>query len=92
MFNEKAFQKFVYDISENKLVKGGLYMPCAIYKDLFTKCGGYPIGNRIEKSGKVTPGDKILFYEKLKPIGIEHWTVCDSIVYHVQEGEMDEDI
>lgn len=91
VFNENAFQKFVYDISENKLLKGGLYMPCVIYKDLFIKSGGYPIGNRVEKSGKVTPGDNILFYEKLKPMGIKHWIVCNSIVYHIQEGEMDEE-
>jgi len=65
-------------------------MPCAIYKNLFVESGGYPIGNRTEKSGKITPGDKIFFYEKLKSMGIEHYTVNDSIVYHIQEGEMDE--
>ncbi len=64
-------------------------MPCAIYKDSFVKSGGYPIGNRIEKNGNITPGDKILFYEKLLPMGIKHYTVFDSLIYHIQEGEMD---
>ena len=65
-------------------------MPCAIYKDTFVKSGGYPIGNRTEKSGKIISGDWIYFYEKLKSVGIQHYTVYDSIVYHIQEGEMDD--
>jgi len=89
-FNDDLFQEFVKQSSQRKLIKGGLFMPCAFYKDIFLKSGGYPIGNRQEKSGKITSGDWIFFYEKLKPIGIEHYTVCDSLVYHVQEGEMDE--
>lgn len=88
-FNDEEFQKFAKAISSAKLKDDGLFMPCAIYKDLFKKSGGYPIGNRTEKNGKITPGDKILFYEKLLPMGIKHYTVFDSIVYHIQEGEMD---
>ena len=88
-FDDKSFQKYAKDISKSEIKKGGLFMPCAIYKDLFVKSGGYPIGNRTEKNGNITPGDKILFYEKLLPMGIKHYTVFDSLIYHVQEGEMD---
>jgi len=65
-------------------------MPCAIYKDLFVNSGGYPIGNREKKSGKIISGDWIFFYEKLKPMGIKHYAVYDSLVYHIQEGEMND--
>ena len=88
-FDDESFQKYAASVSKSEIKKGGLFMPCAIYKDLFVKNGGYPIGNRIEKNGNITPGDKILFYEKLRPMGIRHYTVFDSLVYHVQEGEMD---
>lgn len=89
-FNDDAFQQFVKQTSQRKLMRGGLFMPCAFYKDIFLKSGGYPIGNRQESSSKITSGDWILFYEKLKSMGVEHYTVCDSLVYHIQEGEMDE--
>ncbi|MDE1877949.1 MAG: glycosyltransferase [Thaumarchaeota archaeon] len=88
-FQDLEFQEFVKKISMPKIKSGGLFMPCAIYKDIFIKSGGYPIGNRTEKDGTITPGDKILFYETLKSLGIQHYTVFDSIVYHIQEGEMD---
>lgn len=89
-FNDKSFQKFAKEITKSELHKGGLFMPCAIYKDLFVKSGGYPIGNRREIDGSDTSGDYILFYEKLKPMGVQHYTSFDSIVYHIQEGELDE--
>lgn len=88
-FHDAEFQEYAKKNSFPRLKKGGLFMPCAIYKDIFVKSGGYPIGNRIEKNGKITPGDKIFFYETLKSLGIEHYTVFDSIIYHIQEGEKD---
>jgi len=89
-FDDESFQKFANVISKNKIVSGNQdFMPCAIYKDIFVKSGGYPIGNRTEKSGKITSGDWVFFYENLKLLGIKHYCVFDSIVYHIQEGEMD---
>lgn len=64
-------------------------MPCTIYKDLFVKSDGYPIGNCIEKNRNTTPDDKILFYEGLLPMGIRHYAIFDSLIYHIQEKEMD---
>ncbi len=89
-FQEEEFEKFAEKIKKPEIRKGGLFMPCAIYKESFVQSGGYPIGNRKEKNGQETSGDHILFYEKLKPMGIDNYTAFDSIVYHVQEGEMDE--
>jgi len=89
-FDSDNFENFVKKIKEDKLVKEGLFMPCAIYKDTFVKSGGYPIGNRTEKSGKIISGDWIYFYENLKSMGIQHYTINDSLVYHIQEGEMDD--
>jgi len=89
-FNEEKFGEYAQKIKKPELRKGGLFMPCAIYKDIFIKSGGYPIGNRKERDGSETSGDFILFYEKLASMGVEHFTAFDSIVYHIQEGEMDE--
>ena len=54
-FDQEGFENFVKEIKEDKIIKGGLFMPCAIYKDVFVNSGGYPIGNRTEKSGKNVP-------------------------------------
>ncbi|MEI6479409.1 MAG: glycosyltransferase family A protein [bacterium] len=89
-FDEKAFHIFAGKTAKDELRSGGLYMPCAMYKEMFVKSGGYPIGNRKEVDGSEISGDFILFYEKLAPMGVGHYTSFDSIVYHVQEGEMDE--
>lgn len=88
-FRDAEFQEFAKKISSPKLKAGGLFMPCAIHRDTFVKSGGYPIGNRKEKDDNVTPGDKIFFYETLAKMGLKHYTAFDSVVYHVQEGEMD---
>ena len=89
-FDQSRFEDFAKEIREDRILKGGLFMPCAIYKDIFVKSGGYPIGNTVKKSGKVISGDWIYFYKTLNAMNIKHYTVADSIVYHIQEGEMDE--
>jgi len=89
-FDDVAFQRYVERIKKLELHRGGHFMPCAIYKDVFIKSDGYPIGNRKEVDGSETPGDVIFFNEKLKQIGVHKYTAFDSIVYHIQEGEKDE--
>lgn len=89
-YDENGFETFAIQTSESKIKKGGLFMPCMIYKETFVKSRGYPIGNRMESDGNETSGDYILFYEILEPMGVEHYTAFDSMVYHVQEGEMDD--
>ena len=89
-FNEKEFEDYSKKISVNEIKKGGLFMPCAIYKDTFVRSGGYPLGNRVDSKGKITSGDRIFFYETLSSMGMKHYTIFNSIVYHIQEGEQDE--
>ncbi|MDP2855929.1 MAG: hypothetical protein Q8N90_02270 [bacterium] len=89
-FDDNAFQRYAKEIRKTEIREGGWFMPCAIYKDLFIKSGGYPIGNRKEPDGSETSGDYIFFYEILRKMGIKHYTAFDSIVYHIREGEMDE--
>ena len=38
----------------------------------------------------VATGDQFLFHKFAEVFGMPHLTVCDSLVYHIQEGEMDE--
>ena len=76
---------------------GGLYMPCVFVKDRFIESGMYPEGNIYSDGnagsmvgGVVRSGDDYYFHEVLeKRFGMKHITVFDSLVYHIQEGELD---
>ncbi len=80
------------------LYSGGLYMPCVFSKEIFLKTGGYPEGN-IYKDGigtcngpVIKSGDACFFEDVLDRLfKVKHLTVYDSLVYHMQEGEMDSD-
>ena len=97
-YNEAEFLKYVTRMSNNNLMPGGLYMPCLIKKEHLEKVGYYPEGNIVPGSDMFNPvysqlgepcipGDAV-FIEKLKTIGVLHWSAFDSIVYHFKEGEM----
>jgi len=95
-FREGEFLKFASEISENTALARGLFMPCAFYKDDFIRSGGYPEGN-IYKGGVgkhktrfKQSGDNFFFYNNPVMGRKKHITICDSIVYHIQEGELDE--
>lgn len=95
-FDEKKFIEYAKQIGENKVLDKGLFMPCAFYKDDFLRSGGYPEGN-IYKAGVgrtdskfIQSGDNYFFYNNSVMGRKRHITVCDSIVYHIQEGELDE--
>ena len=64
---------------------GRLYMPVLLSKTAWRAVGGYPLGN----IGGVS-GDQ-QFFELLAWAGWAHITVMDSVVYHVQTGEMGDD-
>ena len=88
--NELEFNEFSKIVSiSGGAERGGLYMPCAISKDIFMKSGGYPEGNIKNQDGTITSGDKYYFDLLEKNYGIRHVTAMDSIVYHIQEGEKD---
>ncbi len=96
-YNESGFQSFARSISEPVSKCGGLYMPVLISKDTFIESGGFPEGNIYADgigtcNGPVTKsGDAYYFYDVLEAkFGIKHVTAFDSIVYHMQCGEMHE--
>lgn len=93
--DREGFYEFCRQISRDKLVRSGLYMPCLLNKELFIKTGGFPRGNIYESgpgrrdSKFVMSGDQYYFYEVLeKEYGLRHCTVLDSLVLHIQEGEL----
>jgi hypothetical protein len=97
-YDEAGFLNYAKRISNKTLRTGGLFMPCIIKKIHLVKVGYYPEGNIVPGSDIFSPkyavngepcipGDKV-FIEKLRTIGVTHWTAFDSIVYHFQEGEM----
>lgn len=76
---------------------GGCYMPCVLNREAFLSVGGYPDGNvadgvvvnRMPKPSdrEYLSGDVVLF-KRMEAIGYKHVTVLESVVYHMQEGEM----
>ncbi|MDQ7092671.1 glycosyltransferase [Desulfosporosinus sp. PR] len=98
-YQEREFQRFARDLSEQKLLDGGLFMPILIRKEHFEKVGGYPEGQVLLGSDLYRPviakrgetcisGDTVLSM-KLQAMGIKHQTAFDSLVYHFQWGELD---
>ena len=101
-FERENFNLFANSIRQKGEVKGGLYMPSIIQRELFLRLGGYPEGNIKSENldsylqgGEIEyaiPGDSMLagdfaFIQKAKRFGIEHSTIQDAIAYHFQEGE-----
>jgi len=97
-YDEDAFLSYSKEIAENKLMPGGLYMPCLIRKDILERINYYPEGNikvwsdihqpeYAVKGELCIPGDQV-FVKRLNEIGVSHWSDFNSIVYHFQEGEM----
>jgi len=90
-YSEEKFLSFAKKISMSKTKIGGAYMPCIVHKRNLEKVGLYPHGNIAGSSFNdiYMYGDERL-YEKLKAIGVKHFTSCDSIVYHFKEGEKED--
>jgi len=82
-----GWTNYVQVIKKDKIENGGLYMPCVFETKTFVNSGMYPEGNLVV-NGKIISGDHYFFYNILK--NMRHITVFDSIVYHIQEGEMDD--
>jgi hypothetical protein len=96
-YREQEFITLAEEISQNKTVPGGSYMPLLINRETFLKVGGYPEGNVrpeselanpiIAKKGEPLISGDAFFMDKLRAIGVEHVTAFDSLAYHFQEGE-----
>lgn len=95
-YNEQSFLNFANQIPDDRMFSGGLYMPLLISKDVFVRSGGYPAGNIYTDgigtcNGPVIKSGDAYYFERLNAeFGVSHFTVFDSIVYHFQEGELDE--
>lgn len=96
-FDTQKWNTYVKQIKQDSTHPGGLFMPCVFETKRFIKSGMYPEGN-IYADGQGTlsgpvlkSGDAHFFYDVLeKKFGMKHITVFDSVVYHIQEGEMDD--
>ena len=88
-WNMQKFESFAELLKEDTEQPYGAYMPFLTYKENLIKAKGYPPGNLQLPTGQILSGDHILFYN-LDQLGIKHITSFDSIVYHVQGGEVDE--
>lgn len=78
---------FKRQLYPNKLTNGGLYMPVLLGKKDALAAGGYP---EDECPSDSVSGD-VRFFSSLLGVGCVHHTVMDSVVYHVQKGEMQDD-
>tara|TARA_R110000751_G_scaffold147711_7_gene252403 strand:+ start:2702 stop:3433 length:732 start_codon:yes stop_codon:yes gene_type:complete len=96
-FNSQEFERYAEEVSEDKTKRGGLFMPVVLNRKRFLESGKYPEGNiyhggvGVSNTKFLKSGDAHFFYDVLeKKFGMEHITAFDSVVYHIQEGEMDE--
>ena len=97
--NRKAFNEFAQKQSEDIVKANGLYMPCVFEKSRFIEAGMYPEGNMFKEGVDLVcgypndrpvfmSGDRFFFNDLQSDYGMKHITVFDSMVYHIQEGEM----
>jgi glycosyltransferase involved in cell wall biosynthesis len=94
-FDENGWVKFAESIKTPKMEMSGLFMPVLFDKNQFVEAGMYPEGN-IYNNGvgtcngrAVISGDAFFFQKFAKLTGRQHCTSFSSLVYHIQEGEMD---
>lgn len=100
-YKEAEFLMFADSIKNPKVENGGLFMPLFVKKDVFLKVGGYPEGNLKEHADIFSkeaalpnepqiPGDVILM-KRMETAGVKHQTAMNSVVYHFQCGEKDDE-
>jgi hypothetical protein len=80
------------------IIPGGLLGPVIFEKQRFIEAGMYPEGNIYRDgvgtcNGDVLTTSDVYFFDFLeKQYNMQHVTVLDSICYHIQEGEKDENV
>lgn len=94
--NREEWYKYAEEIHKDMAPYGGLFMPCILETQRFKESGGYPEGN-IYRDGPGTlngpviqSGDDWYFRKLEKEYKMKHVTVFDSLVYHIQEGELND--
>lgn len=67
-------------------------MPCIFYKEIGLYAGLYPEGNIAgEDYNTIIRFGDVDLYERFMKLGIEHYTSLDSISYHLEQGEKNEE-
>jgi hypothetical protein len=100
-YEEQAFLNFSELAKESLTKDSGAFMPLLIKKSHFDLAGRYPEGNIVPESDifnpeialrgqKLISGDVVLM-RKLAKFGISHKTVCNSVIYHFQSGELEDE-
>ncbi len=90
-YEEENFINFVKSRKETGLKENGAYMPCLMYRDIALLAGLYPEGNvAVLKKEKISRYGDEFFYDKLNKLNVKHYTVKESLVYHLKEGEREE--
>jgi hypothetical protein len=103
-FRDKEFNNYANCFKKNEIHEGGVYFPFLIKRDDFLLVNGYPEGNIDTNSDLynptyLTPNEVyiknlfcipgvIVLIMKLNQYGIKHYTVFDSFIYQIQEGEL----
>jgi hypothetical protein len=91
-FDEYGFIEFVNKNKVTGIYKGGAYMPCLFNKSKAFYSGLYPEGNLADKTfNQIRMTGDVAFFNKMELSGVMHITSRDSIVYHLKEGEKDEE-
>ena len=94
-YNAKAFEEYSDSIRINMTRPNGLYV-ALFEKQRLIDVGLYPEGNiyntGVGKFGDrfIESGDMFLFRKLQSEFGMNHITVLNSIMYHIQEGEKDD--
>jgi hypothetical protein len=87
-FREDDFVAWAETTKEDSVSMGNPYMPVLMYRWQAELVGLYPEGNIADNDGKFWYAGDTYFYMKLNLLNIRHINSNDSIVYHLQEGEL----
>jgi Glycosyl transferase family 2 len=91
-FNKGGFLEFCMRNKRTGIYLGGAYMPCMLYRDMGIYAGLYPEGNLAGQSfDEVAMTGDEAFFGRLAKNGVLHITALDSLVYHLKEGEKDDE-
>lgn len=91
-FEKEKFLQYAMKNKKTGLKRGGAFMPCIFYKEIALYAGLYPEGNIAgEDYNTIIRFGDVDLYERFMKLGIEHYTSLDSISYHLEQGEKNEE-
>jgi len=89
-FNKSAFYTFSHNIRSSGIRPGRHYASVMMNRSKALEAGLYPEGNLFSWYGTAY-GDQV-FFARLNAIGVDHVESSGSIVYHFNEGEMEDTV